>query len=118
MKVNILGTEYEIIKKKYDEDEAFDRRSIAGYCDCYAKRIVICDMNTYKGWEHEDADTKLQSEKVTLRHEIIHAFFGESGLQDSTFVYDGAWSKNEEMIDWLAFQTPKMCKAFAEAGCL
>ena len=28
MQVNVLGTPYEIIVKKYDEDEAFSRRSI------------------------------------------------------------------------------------------
>ena len=53
MKVNILGTEYTILIKKYDEEEAFDRRSIAGYCDGYTKEIVLCDMHTYKGWENE-----------------------------------------------------------------
>lgn len=118
MRVNILGTEYDIIKKKYTEDESFDRRSIAGYCDGYSKRIVVCDMNTYKGWEHEEADTIAEAEKETLRHEIIHAFFNESGLQDSSFVYEGAWAKNEEMVDWLAIQIPKIHKAYQEAGCL
>ena len=37
---------------------------------------------------------------------------------DSTFAYDGGWSKNEEMIDWLAIQIPKIYKAYQEAGCL
>lgn len=32
-KVNILGTDYEIVVKKYGDDEAFERRSIDGYCD-------------------------------------------------------------------------------------
>ena len=75
MKVNILGTEYTILIKKYDEEE-------------------------------------------TLRHEIVHAFLNESGLMDSTFAYDGGWSKNEEMVDWLAIQIPKIHKVFEEAGCL
>lgn len=118
MKVNILGTEYEIIKKKYSEEEAFERRSIDGYCDGLAKRIVYCDMSTYKHWEHEEADTIEQAEKQTLRHEIVHAFFDESGLMDSSFIYDGAWAKNEEMIDWLAIQIPKIHKVFKEVGCL
>ena len=50
MTVNILGTPYEIIVKKYDEEEEFERRSISGFCDGYAKEIVVCDMSTYKGW--------------------------------------------------------------------
>lgn len=118
MKVNILGTEYTIKVKKYDEDEAFERRSISGYCDGYTKTIVICDMTTYKGWEHEQKETAEQCQKLCLRHEITHAFLNESGLQDSCFAYDGAWAKNEEMIDWIAIQTPKMIKAFEETGCL
>lgn len=118
MKVNILGTDYEIIVKKYDEEEAFARRSIDGFCDPYTKRIVLCDMSTYKGWEHEEKDTIEQCQKQTLRHEIVHAFFDESGLGDSTFAYDGGWAKNEEMVDWLAVQIPKIHKAFEQAGCL
>lgn len=118
MIVNILGTDYKIIVKKYDEEEAFERRSIDGYCDGYTKQIVVCDMATYKGWEHETKETIEQCQKATLRHEIVHAFLNESGLMDSTFAYDGGWSKNEEMVDWIALQSPKMYKAFEQAGCL
>ena len=118
MKVNILGTEYTVIVKRYDEEEAFERRSIGAYCDGYAKEIVCCDMSTYKGWEHEAEQTIKEAQKAGLRHEIVHAFFNESGLMDSAFVADCPWSKNEEMIDWLAIQIPKIYKAFEEAGCL
>lgn len=48
MIVNVLGTEYTIEIKKYAEDEAFERRSIDGYCDWLTKKIVVCDMSTYK----------------------------------------------------------------------
>ena len=118
MIVNILGAEYTIIMKKYDEDEAFEKRSICGYCDSYAKEIVVCDMHTYKGWENELETTVEGCQKLTLRHEIVHAFFSESGLKDSTFAYDGGWSMNEEMVDWIAIQIPKMIKVFEETGCL
>ena len=118
MKVNILGTEYTILIKKYDEEETFERNSFAGYCDGYAKQIVICDMHTYKGWEHEPEQSIQAVQKETIRHEIIHAFFNESGLMNSAFAYDGAWSRNEEMVDWLAIQIPKIYKVFEEVGCL
>lgn len=114
--VNILGTEYAIIIKKYDEDEAFERRSIDGYCDGLTKQIVCCDMSTYKGWEHEPQETIGAAQKETLRHEIVHAFFHESGLADSSLNLDGAWAKNEEMVDWIALQGPKIYKAWKEAG--
>ena len=116
--VNILGTAYTVEVKSYDEEEAFERRSIAGYCDGMAKKIVLCDMTTYKGWEHEPQETAIISQKETLRHEIVHAFFNESGLMDSTFECGEPWAKNEEMVDWIALQGPKIYKAWEEADAL
>ena len=118
MTVNILGTQYEIIVKKYDEEEAFDRRSIAGFCDGYAKEIVVCDMHTYKGWENEEEKTVVAAQKQTVRHEIVHAFFDESGLMDSSNMVECPWSKNEEMVDWIANQGMKICKAWHETDAL
>lgn len=117
-KVYILGTEYIIKMKKYTEDEAFDRRSISGYCDNCKKEIVVCDMTTYKGWEHEDDETCAISLRQTLRHEIVHAFFAESGLDCSSFIYDGPWARNEEMVDWIANQGQKIYKAWSEVDAL
>ena len=117
-KVNILGTEYTIEVKKYAEDEAFERRSIDGYCDHCQKKIVVCDMMTYKGWENEPKETAEISQKQTIRHEIVHAFFNESGLEYSGLQYEGAWCKNEEMVDWIALQGEKIYKAWMEVGAL
>ena len=86
------------------------------YCDWLTKKIVVCDMSTYKGWEHETKETISASEKKTLRHEIVHAFFDESGLGSNTFFVDGPWATNEEMVDWIAVQGPKIYKAWQEAG--
>lgn len=118
MTVNILGTPYEIIVKKYDEDEAFERRSIVGFCDGYVKEIVVCDMHTYKGWENEAEKTVVAAQKQTLRHEIVHAFFHESGLMDSSSAVECPWSQNEEMVDWIANQGMKIYKAWVEADAL
>ena len=118
MKVNILGTEYTIIVKKYDEDEAFERRHIDGYCDGYTKEIVVCDMHTYKGWEHEPEKTLEACQKSILRHEIVHAFFDESGLMGSSLGFEGGWSNNEELVDWIALQGSKIYKAWQETNCL
>ena len=118
MKVNVLGTEYTVTTKKYDEDEAFERLKIVGYCDGLTKQIVLCDMNTCKGWEHEPPETIEASRKETLRHEIVHAFFNESGLASSSSEVEGPWAKNEEMVDWIAIQGPKIYSAWKEAGAL
>ena len=118
MTVNILGTPYEIIVKKYDEEKEFEQRSISGFCDGYAKEIVICDMHTYKGWENEAEKTVAAAQKQTIRHEIVHAFFDESGLMDSSSMVDCPWSKNEEMVDWIANQGMKIYKAWQESDAL
>lgn len=117
-KVNILGTTYTITKKKFDEEESFARLSIDGFCNGLTKEIIVCEMKTYKGWDHETEDTIIAAEKQTLRHEIVHAFFNESGLMDSSSVYSGAWVKNEELVDWIANQGEKIYKAWKEADCL
>lgn len=55
-------------------------------------------------------------QKENLRHEIIHAFLLESGLGYN--IEHKEYGHEETMIDWLAIQSPKIFKAFKEAGCL
>ncbi|HWP50616.1 MAG TPA: hypothetical protein VN626_02855 [Clostridia bacterium] len=116
IKINVLGTKYEVITKKYDEAKAFKRHSVCGFCDGYMKRIVICDPVTFPGWEHEDKTTIGIAWGETVRHEIVHAFLNESGLANGAAQYDGGWAKNEEMIDWFTLQGPKIYAAWQEAG--
>jgi hypothetical protein len=118
LKVNILGTEYEILRCNYDEDEKFKDRGIDGYCNMVMKRIVICNIVTYPGYENESQACHKEIEKQTLRHELVHAFLAESGLRDSSGSIPTGWATNEEMVDWIALQFPKMLKAFQEADCL
>lgn len=116
--VNVLGTEYKILVKKYDEEEAFERRNIDGFCDSFTKTITVCDMTTCKGWENELKDVCEIAQDHTLRHEIVHAFLFESGLDSSSLRPESAWTENEEMVDWIAKQGPKIYKAWQEAGVL
>ena len=51
--------------------------------------------------------------KATTRHEIVHAFFFESGLG-----CESDYAQNEELVDWIARQGPKLYRAWAEAGAL
>lgn len=115
MKVNILGTDYKITKKKYDEDADFEKLECCGYCDSVTKEIIHCDMNTYPNYESESSEYITGVERSTLRHEVIHAFLSESGLEQSTLSVD-SWARNEEMVDWFALQSPKIFKAFMNAG--
>ena len=112
MKIDILGTEYRIETHKVSEDSFMEEKSLAGYCGEENKLIVVADMSEEKYFAGMDEKEQETYRKKTLRHEIIHAFLNESGLSDSSNQFDGAWAKNEEMVDWFAIQAPKIYKTF------
>lgn len=116
--VIVLGTTYTIKVKSYTEDKTFEDRSIDGYCDGYTHEIAVCDLATIPKWECEPKKTIRATMKQILQHEITHAFFYESELADSSVTVNGPWAKNEEMIDWLAFNGPKIYSAWRFAGAL
>ena len=116
MVVNVLGSEYSVTVKKFDEDDFFRERSCDGYCNRVLREIVLCDMSTYPGYEHETPETYAEMRRETLRHELVHAFLAESGLAESANTIDGAWAENEEMVDWFARQGPKIYAAWQAAG--
>lgn len=108
MKVIILGTEYSIETHKVSDDSYLEKNKLAGYCGEESKLIVIADMTEEKYFSDMDEKEQEAYRKRSLRHEIMHAFLNESGLSDSSNQYGGAWSKNEEMVDWFAIQSPKI----------
>ena len=118
MKIDVLGTKYTIKRVDSGRDEYMDKMRYGGYCDGGKKLIVILNLKTTPEWEDEAEDIIKDMEKTTLRHELIHAFLNESGLQWNAFAPEAAWAKNEEMVDWFAIQMPKMLKAFKAADCL
>lgn len=112
MKIDILGTEYRIEIHKVSEDSYMKEKGLAGYCEEENKLIVVADMSEEKYFVGMDEKAQEIYRKKTLRHEIMHAFLSESGLSDNSNRFDGAWAKNEEMVDWLAIQAPKIYKTF------
>ncbi len=115
--VNILGTRYTIRKVGIGQDEYMDKMHFGGYCSATTKEIVLLDLKTTPDWANESPEIILRQERETLRHEIIHAFLNESGLGWNTLLSEQAWAKNEEMVDWIAIQFPKILKVFIELGC-
>lgn len=111
-KVNILGTEYTIKRPKAADDPKLDECD--GYCDTSVKLIVVEDYEPDPKSKNDLEDYA----KQVVRHEIIHAFMHESGLDANSCCFEGSWSVNEEMIDWFAIQSPKIFKAFKDVGCL
>ena len=101
--VNILGTEYELVKIPQSQDGE-NLKNADGYCDSSIHRIVVDDMSENEEKPCAKKDLKTYGDKVT-RHEIIHAFLEESGIQGEC-----QWN-TEEMVDWIAIQLPKICEA-------
>ena len=113
--VNILGASYRV----YLDVPEYKDRDLAGrfgYCSFTTKRIVVADLDTIELWKDESSYSKKVQRNTTLRHEIIHAFLNESGLCGSSASSE-AWALNEEMVDWIAMQFPKILKVFRKLGC-
>ena len=117
-KVNILGTDYKILICKISEDETMKKNHWAGYCNELTHEIVIADMSEEEFFPDMTDTEKKEFEKRTLRHEIVHAFFNESGLAGNTLVCQEGWAKNEEMVDWIAIQFPKLLETFKAVNAL
>lgn len=86
MKINILGTEYDI--RIIDKSEDTRLEESAGICDYTDKTIIIG-----KGYD-TDLKKPLEALKKTIRHELVHAFLFESGLASQCY-----WAESEEVID-------------------
>ena len=108
--VHILGTEYKILI--IEEDDYRFSREADGWCDTQAKEILLYNFKQ----DPDSVKDLVAYQKKVLRHEIVHAFLYESGLWSCSFS-GKCWAQNEEMVDWIAIQEPKLNKAFKEAGC-
>lgn len=102
-KVNILGQEYTI--KFQSEEENPKLKKADGICEFYSKEIIVCDVKE----DEETFNNMREYKNKVLRHEIIHAFIHESGLDVMS-----EWARNEEMVDFFAYQIPKIAKLFNE----
>lgn len=108
MKIDILVTEYELKEVEPDDDPVLADKD--GYCDTSVKLCVVDAMNHYEaGMKKNLADYK----NSVKRHELIHAFLYESGPDSCS-----TWAQNEEVIDWIAIQAPKMFNIFKKVDCL
>lgn len=100
-KINILGTEYTIEPRNL-KDKNYD-----GFTDNTNKLIVIRSDNQNNVGDFDFL------QKKQLRHEIIHAFLSESGLQ-CNWQHMEQFGHDETTVDWFAIQSPKIFEVFKE----
>ena len=102
-KINVLGTEYAIIVEEFADSDT------DGYCDYTNREIHQRADNTNGVGDFDELQRK------QLRHEIIHAFLAESGLQ-SNFQHCDRFGHDETMVDWFAIQYHKISTVYKQLG--
>jgi hypothetical protein len=111
-KVNILGSEWTV---KFGTVEEYPNlEDMDGYTDSSTREIIVDDMKSQQDMPGSKKNME-EYKKQVVRHEIIHAFLCESGLDTNSGASDN-WAINEEMVDWFAIQSPKIFKAFEDLG--
>ena len=91
-KINILGQEYSLKFENTRTDGVL--KECDGECRWYKKEIVI------------DDELETKHKKHVIKHEIIHAYFAESGLQK--------YREDEVIVDWIAWNIEKIQKVINE----
>ena len=106
--MDILGTLYKAYEATAETDVKL--KHCDGYCD-HTIRVCVVDECRQRD-DMNKGDSKSFKKKV-MRHEVIHAFLYESGLAENS-----KWAMDEEMVDWIAHQFPKILKTFQTLNCL
>lgn len=109
--ISVLGTDIQILFRKEENDQKL--KNCVGYLDSSKSWIVIKILEQ----DERSLGDLDKYQREVLRHEIIHAFLYESGL-DACSGSSENWASNEEMVDWFAIQSPKIFKVYKEMGLL
>ena len=104
----ILGETWTIhIVRKFPKRLAHNEGTAAALCVPTDKAIYI------KTIEKADCKDVQRLFNTILRHEIVHAYLIESGLNENANAVEN-WATNEEMVDWFALQSEKIFKTYKE----
>ena len=109
--INVLGTDIRILFRKEKDDPKLE--SCVGYFDS-SKGWIIVKILEPDAMSLGNLD---KYQKEILRHEIVHAFLYESGL-DACSNQVTNWASNEEMVDWFARMGERIYRAWKDAGAL
>lgn len=102
--VDILGTKWAVVS------ENFGNKDFDGLTDFTTRTIKVRNDNV------QEFDNFKELYKCTVRHEVLHAFMIESGL-DSNFNHP-EYGHDETFVDWVAIQFPKILVAYSKLGVL
>ena len=102
--MNVLGTDYKIIiDSEYCISEGAD-----GFCQRYEKRIYMREVQDMLE-KNASSQAKQKRFNEVLRHELIHAFLFEAGLDE--------YGCDETIVQWIASKIPQIINCFNELKC-
>lgn len=99
--IRILGTEYRIVT----DNELLCAANNDGFCDTYEKVIKVRTPDKMLN-DTTNYDSKVKRYNEVLRHEIMHAYLYEAGLDE--------YSTDETLVNWIAIQFNKICETFKD----
>jgi len=102
-KIYILGTEYDFMVSIAENDS--DLISADGAHNGL-QRFIKINAEPLQG----EKETRPEYIKLCKRHEIVHAFMFQCGLEE--------WNQNELLVDWIAHKFPQMLAAMQEVDAL
>lgn len=117
--VDILGVKYKIEVRKVEDDARLsDDESREAYTNAFKKLIVLSDCSDESQYPYTSKDIIYRNEryKHILRHEITHAFVYESGLGCTANPSKCPLYYDEQTVDWIAIQGPKLYKIWEKLG--
>lgn len=88
MLITIMGTAYTVFLDSEEDND--NLKGASAFVATELKEIYV--------------DERLHPTSIdrTIKHELVHAFLIESGLDIET------WASNEEIVDWIAMQLDKI----------
>ena len=105
--VNVLGVPYKVYIGTAEDYPILKDNSSSGLCDFSIKAIWVVDTQLDKP-EVGDLQNKKYLTDITLRHELMHAYFHESGIE--------GYSENENLVNYLAMSLEKIYAMCEDAG--
>lgn len=105
MKINILGTKYDLMVLR-ERDDQMESLGADGVTDYSVKKIKVIAPTRKSPGEVEDLEAYVRK---VIRHELVHAFLCESGLISADW-------HCEEMVDWVASQFESLLSAMKKGG--
>lgn len=101
--IDVLGSKWQII-----EEDELRVANADGFTDNSVREIHL--QSVFSDEKSSVADMEEYKMRV-LRHEILHAFIFECGLD-----IENSWARNEEMIEFFALQSYKIANIFSAAN--